>query len=164
MFNDRSLVQYGFVMEQPQPPHLYGVDRHDFDPVNMWGNQMFDKVLPEPFKSGEQGSCWRRSLLCAVTGQSPQAVRPWPFTSGVLCSMPVGSVVHNQQLACFSVGLTVLCLPHCFMLGGFCACCKYAWLCLACTSSKAQQHTEVMLILTAQLQVQVLATGKRLIG
>jgi hypothetical protein len=66
MFNDRSLIQYGFVMEQPQPPHLYGVDRHDFDPVNIWGNQRFDKVLPESFKSGGDGSDWWEcaTMLC----------------------------------------------------------------------------------------------------
>lgn len=56
MFNDMSLIQYGFVQEQPQPPHLYGVDRHDFvfDPYDMWVNQRFTKVLPEPFTSSEQ--------------------------------------------------------------------------------------------------------------
>lgn len=53
MFNDRAFIQYGFVIQQPQPPHLYGVDRHDFDPEQIWGNQLFDKVMPEPFKSGE---------------------------------------------------------------------------------------------------------------
>jgi hypothetical protein len=52
MFNDRSLLQYGFLIEDPDPPHVFGADRHDYDVGDPWSNQHFMEELPAPFDAG----------------------------------------------------------------------------------------------------------------
>jgi hypothetical protein len=51
MFNDHSMVQYGF-LSQPVDPELYGIDRHDFEEADMWKNNVFLAPLP-PFSASE---------------------------------------------------------------------------------------------------------------
>jgi hypothetical protein len=48
MWNDRSFLQYGYLIEDP---HLLGIDRHDYHNGHVWDNNMWNKE-PLPFSAG----------------------------------------------------------------------------------------------------------------
>lgn len=52
MFADRAFLQYGWLKEDVSPPHLFGVDRHDFEYDAPFSNNMFTGSYPEPFTAG----------------------------------------------------------------------------------------------------------------
>lgn len=56
MFNDHSMVQYGF-LSQPVSPEVFGIDRWDFDAADMWKNNVFLEPLP-PFTANTSEGVW----------------------------------------------------------------------------------------------------------
>jgi hypothetical protein len=60
--------QYGWVMDSPRPQPLFGVDRHDFDYIEVWKHNTWEHQVPDPFTAG---GGWGAVAECAPCRSCP---------------------------------------------------------------------------------------------